>query len=229
MRHILFAAGLLAALALGAVASAETVVLVDGTALEGQVSTLKGRVTIVTDDATLTLPADKVLQIGRAPVAEPARPRHRSRRPPSPRSLRRLRPPPRPRRRVPSVGPTPLLQALARRIDVNFDGTPPAEVFDYLQQASNINLVIDPDVRASTSNISLTLRNASMASVLDVLGKWYGYSYEVQPSHILHVRSGKGPGRYVLRVYDVRDLLLSREDTGAGAGTQGAGGSNTGA
>ncbi len=220
MRYFLLAAGALVALSLGAAARAETVVLADGSSLEGQVSTLNGRVTIETADATLTLPAEKVLRVGTASAAAPAA----AVAPKAPQTPAPAAAPAAPSR--PS-GPAPLSRAMAQKIDVAFDAVAPSEAFDYLRQVTNINLVVDNDVRADTRPLTLTLHDVSLASVLDLVKEMTGYTYEMRPGQILFVRGQAAPGAYVARMYDVRDLLVSTEDTGTGALGQGGNGQGT--
>jgi hypothetical protein len=222
MRHILCAAALLVAVVLSASARAETVVLADGSALQGKVSTLNGLVTIETAEATLTLPAGKILRVVGAADAVPAKTRAVAPKPAAP--------------AVAAPGsapaPTPLARALASKIDVNFAGASPVDVFDYLRNVAKINVVLANDVRADTRPITLTLHGVSLADVLAVLSETNGYSYRQEPDQVLFVGGKSGPATYVMRMYDVTDLLLSREDTGAGPGGGGVFGlsssSNTG-
>lgn len=209
MRQFLFVAGVFVALALCAAVRAGTVVLADGTALEGQVSRLNGRVTIVTADATLTLPASKVLRVGKAPAPAPAA----TPAPEAPQTPAQAKPAAAPSR--PSAAPS-LARAMGRKIDVAFDSVAPSEVFDYLRQITSINLVVDSDVRADTQAVTLNLHDVTLASVLDLLKEMNGYTYEVRPGQILFVRKHATSGAYVMRVYNVTDLLLSTEDTGTG-------------
>ncbi len=221
MRNSLCAAGVLVALALCAAVRAETVVLADGSSLEGQVSTHNGHVTIVTADATLTLPADRVLRVGTPPAAAavaaaPA--------PEAPLAPAPAAPAVAPGRQA---GPTSLGRAMAQRIDVAFDVVAPSEAFDYLRQVTNINLVLDTDVRADTRPLNLTLHDVPLAGVLDLMSAMNGYSYEVRPGQILFVRTQAAQTAYVARIYNVTDLLVSTEDTGNGALGQGGTGQGT--
>ncbi len=105
---------------------------------------------------------------------------------------------------------------MGQKIDVAFESVAPAEAFDYLRQITNMNLVIDSDVRADTQTVTLNLHDVTLASVLDLLKEMNGYTYELRPGQILFVRKHATSGAYVMRVYNVTDLLLSTEDTGTG-------------
>ncbi len=230
MRQLMFAAGVFVALALCIAARAETVVLADGTSLEGQVSTHNGRVTIVTADGTLTLPADKVRLAGKAPAPKPAvAPAPKAPQTPAPAAPAAA---PGPKAPQPAAAPS-LARAMGQKIDVAFEGVAPAEAFDYLRQITNLNLVIDSDVRADTQTVTLNLHDVPLAGVLDLLKEMNGYTYELRPGQILFVRKQAAPGAYVMRIYNVTDLLVSTEDTGTGPlsgngqGAFGTGGSNT--
>jgi hypothetical protein len=217
MKHIVFALVALVALSLGARVRAETVVLADGSRVEGQVRELNGRVTIESSTGTLTLPADKVLRVETAPAPAAAAPAPEPAQPPA-------AAPAQPR----AGSATSLEQALGRSIDVNFDSVAPAEAFDYVRQVSGINLVLDNDVRADTRPVNLRLHDVSLVNVLGLLAEMNGYAYETRPGPILFVRTKTAASTYIVRIYPVTDLLVSTEDTGAGLGTQGSFGQGTG-
>ena len=223
MKRILTVAGVAAALFLFHGVRAETVILADGSRLEGQVQVAGGQVTIATREATLTLPVSRVMGI-EAACAAPT--------PAAPQAAAPMAPAAPAAPVVPAVvqtsGPPPLARALATRTDVSFDGVSPDEAFDYVRQITGMNLVLSNDVRRDTTPVYLRLHDVTVATVLETLGDLNGYAYDQRHGEILVARMRATGPSLSLRSFNVRDLLVSTEDLGSnlsGNGNGGGGGS----
>jgi len=229
VKRYLLAGAVLAGLLLGSGVQADTVFLADGSRVHGQVKVAGGRVAIRTADATLTLPSRRVSRI--VPGYVPARdagpqaqqPAEEQKEQASERAPSTLAPAsPAPRQ---AAGPPSLIGALSEVIDVDFDGVPPDEVFEYVRQVTNMNLVLDNEVRRDVQAVHMRLRDVSVARVLDLLRELNGSSYTVRPGEILFVRMSRPGAGYVVRIYPAMDVLVSTEDTGQGnRGGYGSGG-----
>ena len=224
MKRILVVAGVLAVLSLTHAVRAETVILADGSRIEGQVQVAGGQVSITTQGATLTLPASRVIGLERAaaaaaPVAPlaPAAPKVAA--PPAASVVPAA---------APVSGPPPLGQALAMRTVVAFDGASPDEAFGYLRQITGMNLVLSNDVRRDATPVYMRLHDVTVATVLNMLADMNGYAYEQKPGEILFAGMKSAGTGYVMRVYQVRDLLVSTEDLGSSLSGTNGGQSNGG-
>jgi hypothetical protein len=205
----------------GSWVEADTVVLKDGTRLTGEVATGRLRVTIRSSAGTLILPAARVGRIERAglPAEQPREVTPAQREAPV---APRVKP-------VASAGKLPpVSEVLTGRITVDFDAVPLASALEHIGELTDLDVVLGAEVRADPEPVSLRLTEKPVETVLDFLLEPRGYSYTAKPSRILYVGRGPVGGEYVVRIYDVRDLLLSIEDQpGAGAGAGGAAGRGT--
>ncbi|MHC5034911.1 MAG: hypothetical protein ACYTFZ_07725, partial [Planctomycetota bacterium] len=198
----------------GSWVEADTVVLKDGTRLTGEVTAGRERVTIRSSSGTLILPAARVGRIERAepPADQPPRAKSAPRKAPE---APRVEP-------AASVGKLPpVSDALQRKITVDFEAVPLAGALEQIGELADLDVVLGAEVREDPEPVSLRLEERSVETVLELLLEPRGYGYTARPSRILYVGRGPVGGEYFVRIYDVRDLLLSIEDqavSGAGAG-----------
>jgi hypothetical protein len=203
---------------------ADTVVLTDGARLAGRVSRNGREVTIRSGSGTLALPLWRVARIepdsagvatqgpGAAPAAEAAAAAPEAHQPAE---------------AVPArPGPPAVADVLKRRIDIDFQDAPLADVLKFVREVTDVNMAVAPEVRADLAPVTLRLRNMPVETILDLILEPRGYGYSVRPGEVIYVRAAPGERDYVLWIYDVRDLLVSTQDRGvggqAGLGGQGA-------
>jgi hypothetical protein len=238
--------GLGLALAAASPLFADTVVLGNGARLTGEVRVGRDSVTVRSADGELVLPLWRVLRVegkSAGSAAMPARPAAPTAEAPAeseaapavaqePASPVAAAPKPTVASRV-SGGPTPVRQALARRIDIDFEGVSVEDVLIYIREVTGVNMAIAPEVRLDTMPVSLHLRNVRIEEILDLVLEPRGLGYSIRPGDILYFHSG-ATQKMVTRVYPVADLLVSTEDrfgggnSGLGGGTGGGLGGNRG-
>ncbi|MHC4593281.1 MAG: hypothetical protein ACYS8L_11405 [Planctomycetota bacterium] len=110
-----------------------------------------------------------------------------------------------------------------------FDAVPLADALEHIGELADLDVVLGAEIRADPEPVSLHLTEKPVETVLEFLLEPRGYGYTARPSRILYVGRGPVGGEYVVRVYDVRDLLLSIEDQpGAAAAAGGVAGRDTG-
>lgn len=207
-------------------AQADTVVLLDGARLTGEVEVTRKGVTVRSGDGTLTLPAWRVARVVRAEASsEPAqKPAAEA---PAPETAERQEPAAREKQdRPPAVA-----RVLKQKLSVDFEGASLEDVLSYIREVTGVNMGLTAEVRADTDPVYLNLTDVTVESILELVLEPRGFGYAVKPGDILYVRKGRLGEDLQVRVYDVRDLLLSNEDRfgGAGAGGVGAGGGGQGA
>lgn len=224
--------GAMAVCGLATLAAADTVVLRDGARVKGEVRVGREHVEVSTATGTLSLPKRRVQSIARDDEkASVRRPRKRAetasreepegepvaeREPESPEAAQAGA--------RPEDGPPAVAEVLEQRIDIEFDGAPVSEVVDFLRQVTGANFVISRRVRRNAEGVHLRLNDVTVRQVLDLLGDSHNLRYETRPGRILYVaQRGTGEG-YVLRLYDVRDLLVSSEDADINGDENGDGG-----
>lgn len=216
--------------------TADTVVLTDGTRLSGEVTSAPQGVLVRSDGGILKLPAwrvDRVEKGGQlsamtapaktaapAPAAAPAPQTAPAKaEPAAPAAAAGPKPGPE------TGGPPSVAEALKRKVDADFEGMPLHQVLDYLHELTGVNMVLAQEVRADTEPVYLHLKNVTVKNVLDLALGLRGYSYVVKPGEVIYVRAGLTSADLELRVYNVKDLILSIEDQ---YGTRaGGGGSST--
>lgn len=211
----------------GAWAQADTVVLTDGTELEGDVRVTHQRVTVQTEEGSLTLPAWRVIRVetGDAASASTAGPKPRPAGAKKEEGVRRptlLEP-----RRARAV--SRVADVLKSDISVEFDGASLLDVLTYIRELTGVNMALSRDVRLDTEPIRLRLKSVAVETVLELVLEPRGFDYTVKAGEILYVHKGVA-GEPTVRVYRVTDLLLSTMDRpGAMQGGRGGAGGGLGA
>jgi hypothetical protein len=222
---------------------ADTVVLGDGTRLTGEVRVGRDRVTVRSADGEVVLPLRRVLRVEQpsdegagvqsgpaAPASELAPAGGAAPALPAPAAATAPATPARATAGRGSAGPTRVSEALARRIDIDFEGVTAEDVLVFVRESTGINMALAPEVKLDTSPVSLHLKGVRIGEILKLVLEPRGLAYSVRPGDILFVYSGAGE-KMVMRVYPVADLLVSTEDrwgTGNGSLGGGLGGGNTG-
>jgi len=196
-------------------AEAGTVVLGDGTVLEGDVSREADWVAIRSETGTLRLPVRRVAVLqadsqDRAPQVEP--PRAAAAAPEADAGGEEAqadgvgRAPGRSSSRPPRAA-----AVLESKMDVDFDGVSVYEVVSFVQINSGVNMAVANVVREDRRPVTLHLKNVPVATILELALEPLGFGYTVKPGDIIDVR-GSSAGAISLRIYNVRDLLLDVGD-----------------
>jgi len=225
--------GLLLAVALlmmGAGAFADTVILRSGKKISGRATPSSDSVMIVSKDGTLTVPLWRVSKIvrsnpGTEEVVRVAVRRGASASYPRRNAVRRALP------RNDGVKKT--IEALNRKVSVDFVEMPLRQAISYLQEITGANFaagasVDDPGVQP----VTLVLRDVRVGQILDLMLQPVGMKYVVTEGGIIRIDTPARISQYRLRVYDARDLLYDVSDslgvatTGVRGGPRGAGANN---
>jgi len=186
---------------------ADEIVTRSGTHIKGQVTSGGDRVTIKTEDGTLTLPASRVTR-----VVHMAVPVDFSGRPQASRT-----------RAIQAngggvglkgqAGSAALQAALERHIAVRFDETPLVDVLSYLQEIAGINFVYNAaEVQSANVLVTLHLENVTVRQVLDLAVGGSTLGWTVASGNVIRLGPHESIERYIVRTYDVRDLLQNVED-----------------
>ena len=222
-KFLLFACPAVLALAAGG-GRADTVVLKDGARLSGTVAVAGNGVTIRSSAGTLSIPAWRVAIVereGQAAEAPPAQHAAAPQRPAVPASVlpeqaASVRP-----------GSPAVADVLGRKLDVDLEGVPVDKVLEYVREMTGVNMAVSAEVKADAEPVYLRLKAVSVEVILELVLEPRGFCYSVRPGEILFVHKGAPGGDAEARVYEVSDLLLSREDQVGGGGVasrgQGAG------
>lgn len=101
------------------------------------------------------------------------------------------------------------------RIDVSFDETAFVEAVNFIKNRAGIGIVVDPRVLSDVEDelITLSLRNASVKSVLDIMLDFLELRYTFRHG-VIWITSPEEAfrGITVVRIYDVRDITMRIRD-----------------
>jgi len=198
------------AFCLASAAFADEIVTTRGTRIKGQVTSGGDKVTIKTEDGTLTLPASRVSRVVLMGV-----PADFSSKPQAYRTkaiqangggvgLQG---------QADSAGSAALQAALERHIAVRFDETPLADVLSYLQEIAGINFVYNAaEVQSANVLVTLHLDNVTVRQVLNLIVGGSALGWTVASGNVVRLGPRESIERYIVRTYDVRDLLMNVED-----------------
>ncbi len=108
---------------------------------------------------------------------------------------------------------------------MQFDQTSLTEAAAFLRQVTRLNIVVLPSAtQQNPSPITLTLNNTTLQSGLDQICAMTDTAWKLDEG-IIKIGSAEALRKYEMRIYNVRDLLISTEDTGTGnVGGNGGGG-----
>ncbi len=125
-------------------------------------------------------------------------------------------------------------QQLEEVYPFSFDQTPVDQVVDFLQQVTEPSYILfEDDIPATGAPVTLDV-TTTLRKALDHISDLTGLSWKVEDG-VIKIGSADSLRSYDMRVYDIRDLLISfddlaagdwedREDTAGGGGTTGGGG-----
>ncbi len=223
-----FAACVMAALvvAVGQV-GADTVVLKDGTRIEGRADVDARYVTVRSGGGILTLPRWRVSRVepdreddsapaARAQAAPPA-----GEAPGPLQAVAAPKPEAAPPARAP--GAPRVEDVLDRPVEVDFAGAPVIDILTYLQDVTGVNMLIGPAVDEDDRELHVHLHDMPLRLVLEHVLEPLGFGYSVRAGNLLYVDTRSAAARYEVRVYPVRDLLRNMGDAtlAAGGGLEG--------
>lgn len=108
---------------------------------------------------------------------------------------------------------TRIHEALKVPIQVEFTNTPFEQVLDFLRDASGVNIVVDRSVFQEARPLTLKLANpVRLRSALDWIMEIEGLQYRIRDEAIFISRSETFDREFVLRTYDISDLLFNLGD-----------------
>ncbi len=133
-----------------------------------------------------------------------------------------------PEEKAPSEREALLREALkSKRVDINFEATPLADVVNFLKTLADVNIVLDPNLEDKETReklITLVLSDVTLGAALDfIVGK--DLIYTIKNDAIFITTKAQLAGELSIQVYDVRDLLLTLIDRPAQPFTLSEGGS----
>ncbi len=167
---------------------ADTVMLISGRQVEGDVTEHMNKVRVENETGTYTVAKSRVARIYRQDETEASS-----------------------RRRADRVPVTPeLRRGLQREISVSFEKTSLIDVMDYMRQQTDLDITYIPSHLKSLDPLSLQLEDTPVYRVLNSITEARELNWAVN-GDIIRVRS-EDLRRKTARVYRVRDLLLNVED-----------------
>ncbi|MBM4046693.1 MAG: hypothetical protein FJ279_16415 [Planctomycetes bacterium] len=221
---IALATGLLVLGAL-AVANADTVFLKNGGKLEGKVVSRGEVIDVKGKDGVTTLRADLVDRIdwqstSAPPSAPPASSEAKS-------------------AATAPVAPQPFTESipwrerfkreLAKPVTLDFAETPLTDVIAFIQNMSNLNIVLDQNVGdAKSVTITFKATNMELKNALEWILKTARLKYTMRNEALFISDEAGLKGEQEMRVYDIRDLLVAIEDFPGEELNLGAGGTSGG-
>ncbi|MBM4044762.1 MAG: hypothetical protein FJ279_06600 [Planctomycetes bacterium] len=123
-------------------------------------------------------------------------------------------------------------EALEKPVTLDFADTPIQDVVTFIADFAVVNIVLDRNaVPAEGAAITLKVKDIPLKNALDFVLKQAQLKYDIR-NEALYISNEEGlRGEPVMRVYDIRDLLVAIEDfpgeelnLGAGGGTAGGAG-----
>ena len=215
---------LLVAGSLWSPAAADTVILNEGRAIQGEVRLSSDSVMVTTDCGEVTLPSWRVALVIRGETAGRATG-------PAARQNPYSQPAPAGRNPGPARQAVNVDHILKQTLSVDFDGAPFGDAVSYLQEVTGENFAVDPQLLGpDVEPVTLRLKDVTAAEALDAILEPRGLASRVDAGKIIRIGRPESLKRYVLHSYDVRDLLVNVSDRGPGgtSGTVGAGRSDGG-
>ena len=116
---------------------------------------------------------------------------------------------------------------LERSISCEFEDVPLRDAADFIRRAADINIVIDPAVLAESERlITLKVKDVTAKSMLNMIMTMTGLDYVLkhQALYISTPARVRKVAPQHLRIYDVRDLLVTYEALGGAGDTEGGNG-----
>ncbi len=111
---------------------------------------------------------------------------------------------------------------LGQSLPLQFDETPLPQVVEFLQQVTDINfLVLRRDLPPDQAPVSLMIET-TLENGLDQIADLTGMAWKVE-NGLVKIGAPESLRDYEMRIYPVRDLLVSTEDTGQAQGARGGG------
>jgi len=102
---------------------------------------------------------------------------------------------------------------LEKKVNFEFVQAPLNEAINFLQQVSDVNMIIDPAVKAGGEKpITLKMTQASLKLALDWILKLAGLEYELRDNAVFISTPNNLRPETNMRIYDVQDLILAIPD-----------------
>jgi type II secretory pathway component GspD/PulD (secretin)/Flp pilus assembly protein TadD len=116
-----------------------------------------------------------------------------------------------------SVGEQKIRRTLdTKTISLDFTDTPLKAVVRFLQDVSGINIIVSPGVYDEKSEedlmVTLQVEDIPLRQALDLILSMRELAFTVTNGVLLVTTTEKAVGNSILRVYDIRDLLVKLED-----------------
>ena len=116
------------------------------------------------------------------------------------------------------AGSRDVMRALERLIEIDFVDTPLPDVIGFFQNVTNVNFVLDyRSMPVESEPVTLKLKDVKLKVALKEILDPLDMDYDVR-GNVIFVSTKKKIQKYVIRVYDVRDLLVNFEDAESGSG-----------
>jgi general secretion pathway protein D len=108
---------------------------------------------------------------------------------------------------------TSIRRKLEKKVNFEFVQAPLSEAINFLQQVSDVNMIIDPAVKAGGEKpITLKMTQASLKLALDWILKLAGLDYELRDNAVFISTPNNLRPDTNMRIYDVQDLILAIPD-----------------
>jgi len=116
------------------------------------------------------------------------------------------------------AGSQDVMRALERLIEIDFVDTPLPDVIGFFQNVTNVNFVLDyRSMPVESEPVTLKLKDVKLKVALKEILDPLDMDYDVR-GNVIFISTKKKIQKYVVRVYDVRDLLVNFEDAESGSG-----------
>ena len=198
----------LLAVLLAAGAAADVAVLTGGARVSGDIRVTGQGVVIRNENGTTTLPISRVVKVVRngsesvalaqfSSEAETAAPRRRAAAAAPERA---------------AAEPVRAASVLDKRISVDLSDLPLPQAISYIEEVTGANFAyVLAELEADPAEADLRLQDVTLRQVLDLLLEPRGLSWTMR-DNVIRIRPSGTDADMVVRVYDVRDLLLNTED-----------------